>query len=180
VPKEHYDKIVATAPFQDCNLLILAFVHTVTKNDVNIAAFTNGRDDPKYPAKPGDLDIDRVKLVVSAARAKNPSIKILLSLGWGNNDAGLAAQTPGPFADSVRALVQDAKLDGFDIDYESTSVTAPKMLALAQALRQALNKVTPKRQMVMTITPAQTSGLDKSVLQAFDYVMPQTYDHGGN
>jgi hypothetical protein len=28
--------------------------------------------------------------------------------------------------------------------------------------------------MILTITPAQTSGLDKSVLQAFTYTMPQT------
>jgi hypothetical protein len=32
----------------------------------------------------------------------------------------------------------------------------------------------------MTITPAQTDGLDTSVLEAFTYAMPQTYDHGGN
>jgi GH18 family chitinase len=140
VPKEHYDHIVATAPFQDCNLLILAFVHTVQKNGIYIADFTNGRDDPNYPAKPGDMDIDRVKLVVKTARAKNPSLKILVSLGWGNNDAGLAAQTPGPFADSVCAIVQTLGLDGLDIDYESTDVTASQMLTLAQTLWLSLTK----------------------------------------
>lgn len=179
VPKEHYDHIVATAPFQDCNLLILAFVHTMQKNGIYIADFTNGRDDPNYPAKPGDMDIDRVKLVVKTARAKNPSLKILVSLGWGNNDAGLAAQTPGPFADSVRAIVQTLGLDGLDIDYESTDVTASQMLTLAQMIRLSLSKVTPKRDIVLTITPAQTDGLDTSVLKAFTYTMPQSYDHGG-
>ena len=33
--------------------------------------------------------------------------------------------------------------------------------------------------MIMTIAPATQDGLDASVLQAFTYTMPQTYDHGG-
>jgi hypothetical protein len=180
VPKQHYDKIVATAPFADCNLLILAFVHTVNKSGKYVAEFTNGRDNPKYPSTPGDTDIDRVKLVVNTARAKNPLLKILVSLGWGNNDAGLAAKTPLPFAESVAPIVQTCKLDGLDIDYESTDVQPAQMLALAQQLRTTLSKVTPKRQIVLTITPAQTEGLNASVLKAFDLTMPQTYDHGGN
>lgn len=179
VPKAHYEKIVATAPFDKCNLLVLAFVHAVQQNGVYVAQFTNWRDND-FPLDPNDTDTDRVKLIVKTARAKNPSIKIVISLGWGTNDAGNAASTPGPFADSVRAIVQTYGLDGFDIDYESTDVEASDMLVLAQQLQQSLGKVTPKRDMVMTITPAQTDGLDNSVLQAFTYTMPQTYDHGGN
>ena len=66
------------------------------------------------------------------ARKKNPSIKILISLGWGNgengNDAGKAARTPVEFADSVRTLVQAYHLDGIDIDFESTDVEPAAML----------------------------------------------------
>jgi GH18 family chitinase len=179
VPKAHYDQIVATAPFDKCNLLILAFVHAIEKNGVYVAQFTNWRDN-HFPLDPNDTDPDRVELIVKTARAKNPNIKILISLGWGANDAGNAAKTPDPFADSVRALVQNCKLDGFDIDFESMDVTAAAMLTLAQRIRAALQKVTPARPMVMTITPAQIDGLNKAVLQAFDFTMPQTYDHGGN
>ena len=180
VPRQHYEKIVATAPFADCNLLILAFVHTVSKGGAYVAQFTNGRDNPKYPSTPGDTDVDRVKLGGKMARAVNPSLKILVSLGWGNNDAGLAAKTPGPFADSVASIAQNCGLDGFDIDYESTDVQPQQMLSLAQHLRTSLSKVTPKREMILTITPAQTEGLNAGVLKAFTYTMPQTYDHGGN
>lgn len=80
----------------------------------------------------------------------------------------------------MASIVQTYGLDGFDIDYESTDVQPKDMLALTQQLTKSLSKVTPKREMILTITPAQTSGLDKSVLQAFTYTMPQTYHHGGN
>jgi hypothetical protein len=179
VSRQHYQEIVARAPFEDCNLLILGFVHAMKKGEVYVAQFTNWRDNPKYPPAPGDSDQDRLRLVVKAARAKNPSIKILISLGWGTNDAGNAATTPGPFAQSIASIVQTFGLDGIDIDYESTEVQPKNMLVLAQQLKQALSKVSPK-QMIMTITPAQMSGLDASVLQAFTYTMPQTYEHDGN
>jgi hypothetical protein len=175
VPKNHYAQIVKNAPFDQCNLLILAFVHAVKNNNgVYVAQFTNWRDN-NFPYDPNDSDIDRVKLVVKTARQKNPNIPILISLGWGTNDAGNAASTPGPFADSVRALVQTYDLNGIDIDFESTSVEPGAMLTLAQQLRASLNKALPPRPIVMTITPAQTDGLDANVLRAFDYTMPQSY-----
>jgi Glycosyl hydrolases family 18 len=172
VPKQHYEKIVAAAPFDQCNLLILAFVHTVQKNGVYVADFTNWRDN-NFPFDPNDTDIDRVKLVVKTARQKNPSLPIIISLGWGTNDAGNAAKTPGPFADSMRAIVQTFGLNGIDIDFESTSVKESDMLTLAQAIAAALKKAVPNP--IMTITPAQTGGLNGSVLKAFTYTQPQSY-----
>jgi len=178
--KDGFAKIVAAAPFDKCNLLILAFVRTVSHGADNVAVFTNWRDNDFFCA-PGDTDRERMKLVVDTARAKNKSIKILVSLGWGYNDVCMAALTPGPFADSVAAIVQDYGLDGFDIDYESVgSVMANDMVTLTQALKQSLARVTPKGEMILTITPAETGGLNKDVLEAFTYVMPQSYDHGGN
>ncbi len=182
---DHYNRIVSSAPFEDCNLLILAFVHTVLKtvNGKNIyVADFNGWRDNNYPHATPEQDRERARLVAKTARAKNPSIKILVSLGWGNRDAGLAAKTPADFADSVAELAKDLNLDGFDIDYEDSdpNLKAPQMLALTKALRESLSKITPKREVILTITPAYTGGLDKSVLEAFTYVMPQSYDHGGN
>jgi glycosyl hydrolase family 18 (putative chitinase) len=178
--KDDFARIVAAAPFDKCNLLILAFVRTVSHGADNVAVFTNWRDND-FLCEPGDTDRDRMKLVVDTARDKNKSIKILVSLGWGYNDVCMAALTPGPFADSVAAIVQDYGLDGFDIDYESVKfVTANDMMTLTQALAASLAKVTPKRDMILTITPAETGGLNKDVLQRFTYVMPQSYDHGGN
>jgi GH18 family chitinase len=189
VPKERYESIVASAPFDKCNLLILGFVPTFKRvrpskdgGTIYVAQLANGRVTPEgknYPVDPSDTDGDRVKLIVQTARKKNPSINILISLGWGANDAGKAALTPAAFADSVRTLVQAYELNGFDIDFESTDVEPAAMLALAREIRRSLNKIPSKRRMIMTITPAQTEGLNKNVLEQFTYVMPQTYDHGG-
>jgi hypothetical protein len=176
VDKQTFAQIVAAAPFDKCNLLILAFVHAVQQKGAYVAQFTNWRDN-KGKVVPGDTDVDRVKLIVQTARKKNPSLNILISLGWGTNDAGNAAKTPIPFADSVRAIVQTYGLNGIDIDFESTDVQPQDMLVLAQQLRISLNKATPKRKIVMTITPAQENGLNKAVLQAFDYTMPQSYNN---
>jgi GH18 family chitinase len=194
VSKEQYQRVVAAAPFDKCNLLILAFVRTFTFHrppkkggPIYVAQFANGRDPFSFPLDPNDTDGDRVKLVVETARKKNPSINILISLGWGANDAGKAALTPVAFADSVRALVQAYDLNGFDVDFESTTVKPAALLALTQEVRRSLNKIPSRRPMIMTITPARDDRgvlpkkvLTKNVLEQFSYIMPQTYDHGGN
>lgn len=174
VSKESFDKIVDSAPFDKTNLLLVAFVHTYKKDGKYVADYENARDKGAKP-NPGDYDADRIDYLVSKARAENPNIKIVISLGWGKNDVDNAALTPNDFADSVKALVERHKLDGFDIDYESESVSESDMLTLTNALRTALTA-----DKIMTITPAQTSGLNSKILDIFDLVMPQTYDHGGN
>jgi GH18 family chitinase len=102
--------------------------------------------DSDFQVDPSDTDEDRVRLIVKTARAANPSLRILISLGWGEetNDAGHAASTPEPFADSVCALVERYNLDGFDIDFESTTAEPAKMLQLAQRVRQGLDDFAPK------------------------------------
>src|SRR5258708_37994850 len=99
------------------------------------------------------MEQDRVMRVVKRARAMNSEIKILISLGWGKNDAGDAATTPTPFAESVASIVKTCDLDGFDIDYEDTDVEPKDMFKLARALNDALSKITPTRERIITITP---------------------------
>jgi hypothetical protein len=189
VSKERYQRIVAAAPFDKCNLLILAFVRTFEFNrpqdqggPIYVAQFPNVRDDERgglenFPLDPNDTDGDRVKLIVETARKKNPSINILITLGSGDEDLKKAAATPVAFADSVRALVQAYDLNGFDIDFESTTVEEQDMLTLAKEIRRSLNKIPSTRPMIMTIAPDQTGGLNQDVLEQFTYVMAQTYGH---
>jgi hypothetical protein len=184
--KEEYAKIVDTAPFDCCNLLILAFVWIHNSTGLYVPKFGTFRDNNFNGGKatPDDTDEDRVKLIVATARAKNPSIKILISLGWGNNDTVMASETPQAFAEGIQNIVQTYGLDGFDIDYESidpqNGFDAGKMITLAQWIRRQLDLVTPKRPMIMTITPADETALNADVLNQFTYTMPQSYGHGGN
>lgn len=183
VSKVTFRKTVDSAPFDKTNLLLIAFVHTYPeKSDGSkyVVGYEEARAVPSSPAD-ADTDADRIDYLVSTARAKNPSIKILVSLGWGKNrDVEYAVKSPTEFAASVKSLVARHKLDGFDIDYEFAPIYRPinidpkSVLVLAQALRAAL----PDK--VLTITPAEQMGLNAAVLRTFDLVMPQTYAHGGN
>jgi hypothetical protein len=67
VPKDHYKAIVDAAPFDRCNLLIIAFVHTVLKDGKYIAQFKNERDN-KFTCTSGDDDEHRVNIIVDRAR----------------------------------------------------------------------------------------------------------------
>lgn len=173
VSKDTFRSKVDKAPFDKTNLLLIAFLHTQKRGDDYVASYENARDGA--PSVTGDSDADRIDYLVSRARARNPSMKVLISLGWGQRDVELATKTPEAFAASVKALVDKHKLDGFDIDYEEAQVGAADMLRLAGALRAALGAGR-----IMTITPAQVNGLTPDVLNVFDLVMPQSYDHGGN
>jgi hypothetical protein len=77
VSKERYESIVASAPFDKCNLLILWFVPTFKRvrpsregGTIYVAQLANGRDPTNYPVDPSDTDGDRVKLIVQTARNK--------------------------------------------------------------------------------------------------------------
>jgi Glycosyl hydrolases family 18 len=186
--KQKYQNVVAAAPFEKCNLLILAFVATFTIDrssdeggPIHVVQVANGRDPGTFPINPHDTDGDRIKLIVETARKKNPSISILISLGYNNQDVGKAASAPVAFADSVRTLVQAYDLNGFDIDFENTDVKTSAMVRLAQEIRRSLNKIPSRRPVIMTITPANDGRkLNKNVLEQFTYIMPQTYFHGGD
>ena len=189
--KEVFDTIVRTAPFDQCNLLILAFVGVYHPEGFTdplwMPKFHDGRDNNFNggQAKGDDTDDYRVRLVVSTARAKNPNIKILVSLGFPNNDVVLASQSPKFFAEGLREIVQIYGFDGFDIDYESVddqngAFKADDLIRLMQTIRQELDTIIPKREMIMTITPADYTALNKEALEQFTYTMPQSYGHGGN
>lgn len=189
--KDHFQKIVDTAPFECCNLLILGFVTVHEQGDQQWGpVFPNSRDNcfNAGRATNDDTDEDRVRLVVRTARAKNPSIRILISLGW-YNEVVKASKDPVFFANGLRDLVQAYGLDGFDIDWEElypftqNSFGSSDFLKLMQCVKMELAKVVDNP--ILTVCPAtifkhEDALLNKSVMDCFTYVMPQSYDHGGN
>jgi hypothetical protein len=173
VGTQEFRDVLNAAPFDKTNLLLIAFVHTYERGAGYVVDYENAREGGK-PPQPGDDDAARIDRLVYTARKMNPAIKIIPSLGWGTGDIANAAKTPVPFVASVKQLVERHRLDGFDLDYESVYVDSSDLLNLVQKLRAALGEK------IMTLTPAQEAGLTAENMRIFDWVMPQTYDHGGN
>lgn len=186
---QHFQNIVAVAPFQLCNLLILAFVGITQRADgAWVPVLTNGRDNCFNGGRAKDSDTDdyRIKLVIETARAASPGIKILISFGY-CNEVAKAATSPEAFAKGLADIVQKYGLDGFDIDWEGRldveDFTSAKFATFMDYVTNALSKVVSRP--ILTICPAFLFGQndplrDQKVLSKFTYVMPQTYNHGGN
>jgi GH18 family chitinase len=140
----------------------------------------------------------RLQRLENVARAKNPRLKVLISLGWEKNDwtyiANDYTNKTALFVPSVVAFVRTNHLDGFDIDDESIgrssgTISQPAFDAVIAQLRSALDLAakTDKRTYFLVITPAGdntgnnlkgvigTTQLDKANARSFDWVNIQTY-----
>ena len=101
------------------------------------------------------------KWIVTAARARNPNIKILAQQVYGLT-AWLSLDTTqiDTYAASVASVVQKYGLDGYDVDYEWNSdgtagnqiPEAPIILAAIRRELDALSK-TESRPLYVTISP---------------------------
>jgi chitinase len=138
----------------------------------------------------------RLKRLEAIARAKNPRVKVLITLGWGHHDwtfiAKDYANRANLFVPSVIAFLRANDLDGFDIDDEGIGredtgvITQPAFDAVIARLRSALNQASKadKRTYALVITPAgdndEPGGIDGTQIDAanarsFDWVNIQTY-----
>jgi Glycosyl hydrolases family 18 len=147
-------------------------------------------------AATGDL-ANRFKWVIQTARAHNPKIKIIVSQWWGDG----SGRKGGPWGNALSALADDASVqkytasvydffnaylrtaggvDGYDIDYESNNVDEHTEAITRQIRAQLsrLSQATGGRPFYLTVSPADTRGLDKTVAGYLDFVNLQTYAGG--
>jgi GH18 family chitinase len=80
----------------------------------------------------------RIHEIVSLCREQNPDAEIFISSNFGgdlDSEYSAAAQDPQKFADSVLAYLKEYDLDGYDMDWESSSIDeyAPQLTALLSA-----------------------------------------------
>lgn len=172
-------------PFELWDITFIAFLHTYERDGLYVADYENARghdgDDQPIPPAPGDTDADRIQQLVRAARAVNPKMKFIISLGWGRDDFANGAKNPAQFASSVGDIVEANDLDGFDVDFERVDMEEDTFRTISQALRAELDareRAMGKR-LYLTITPAQLKGMDlAAVNDHYDYVQMQSYDNG--
>lgn len=134
-----------------------------------------------------------------ALRARNPQLRVLLSLGGWNwskyfSNAALTVGSRKRFVDSAVDIVTQHKLDGLDIDWEypghpgDGNVFRPEdgrnFTLLLQDLRERLDSLRDARRRQLTVaTGAFESYLQRTEPKAFeqyvDYVNLMTYDFSG-
>ena len=172
-------------PFNRVSAMFVAFAHTYAQK--NGALFTYEQGQPDEPA--------RLALLVRSARAKNPNIKILISLGWGKNDWTYInndyVNHANIFIPSVIQFIRTNHLDGLDIDDESIgdssgSIPQSHFDGVIANLRNALNYAALQdgKPYYLTITPAgnndEPGGIDDTQVsqlnaRSFDLINIQSY-----
>jgi chitinase len=146
-----------------------------------------------------NLSTDTVNLLkLGAARQRNPSLKILISIGgwaWSKNfsDAVLTDSSRSVFAHSAIVIVAAYGLDGIDIDWEypgqigDQNIFRPEdkenYTAMFKTLRQGLDSlagVTGKKYLVTTAVGAGANFISHTEMdkaqQYLDYVNVMSYD----
>ncbi|KTD16374.1 glycoside hydrolase family 18 protein [Legionella jordanis] len=177
-------------PFNRVSAIFIAFAHAYAQQ--NGAILTYERGQPEEPA--------RQSLLVKTARAANPNIKILISLGWNQDDWTAINKDyvnhANIFVPSVIQFIRANNLDGFDIDDESVggtsgSIPQANFDGVIANLRNALNYASLQdgRPYYLTITPAgnndEPGGIGDTQIDAvnaknFDLINVQTYFNGGD
>lgn len=176
---KQYIPPTSSMPFKRVSALFAAFAHAYPVPGGKGAQLLLERGQPDQS--------NRLEGLIAFARAANPGIKILISLGWGHNDWTYISDdhTSGThyFPESVKQLVRKYKLDGFDIDDESIggtsgTITQPDFDAVVRRLRNTLDEAgrIDKKPYYLTITPAGgVAHVSKENMDCFDLINAQCY-----
>lgn len=178
----------STMPFQRVSAIFIAFAHAYPLGNGAILTYETGQpDEPR-----------RLALLSQVARSTNPSIKLLISLGWGKNDWTYInndyVNHTNLFVPSVIDFIRRNNLDGIDIDDEEIggatgSIPQANFNGVITNLRNALNYASLQdgKPYYLTITPAgnnsQPGGIDNTQVDAqnasnFNLINIQTYYNG--
>lgn len=169
-------------PFDKINTLFIAFAHVHEVNGKIILDYENARNNKVV--LDGDSDHDRIMQIVHIAKAKNPKIKLLISLGWGQDDwhrisADIKKGKAMSFPQSIIDFIRINQLDGFDIDYEGVyGISDNDFTKVIQKIRNEFKIASnvDGKPYILSITPDNSyHPLTSESAQLFDLVNLQTY-----
>ena len=184
-PNSSYQSLITYGVYNYLNMVNICFANTVP---IPIPlgtppSYTIALQSATHPAPYTNQDY--MNMMIQDARAANPNIKILITLGYGGNEftqifSGDQSQWPAQaasYANNVVAYLQANNLDGLDIDWEpmfSSDTPTQQMSLVLTALRTAFN--TPSKTYLLTLSPSTSEHLDGSVVnQTCDFLNLQLY-----
>lgn len=148
-----------------------------TLDYLNIAWFGVDMTEPLQPtistSNPG------LQMIVSDARAQNPDIKLFATLAYTNDITKYLKEIINKpvlreaFSNNIALYLDNANMDGFDIDWESptTDLTKAECAALLHSLRKAFGQ-----KHFISISPASTAGLEANAINdTCDIINLQNY-----
>lgn len=184
-PNSSYQSLINHGVYGAVDMLAICFFQVVPQLEGGATLRIDRKDHPG-----GSTSEDYLRWVVSDARAGNPSIRLLATLGYGADQYAPLFQGPesgwaesaAAFARNALAFLQAHDLDGLDVDWEAsvdTSISRKQFAALFQALRFAFAQET-ERYYYLTLSPANQTwnmgAIDAPTVNAcFDFVNLQLY-----
>jgi hypothetical protein len=187
-PNSSYQSLITYGVYNYTDMVNLCFANTVPTCASTVPAgdgstYTIELQTATHPD--GYTNQDYMNWLIQDARNTNPGIKLLITLGYADNeftqifssDQSQWPQNAADYANNLVAYLQHYNLDGFDVDWEggfSYATTPEQFKILFTAVRAAFN--TQSKYYYLTLSPADVGTLDApTVNSAFDFVNLQLY-----
>ncbi len=184
-----FQTLIKNNVYQAVDILYLCFAETVPTSAATVPAGNGSSYTIRMGASPhpnGLTNQNYMDYVIRDARKNNPSIKIAMTLVWGDpnqisnifsNTKVTPQQNAANFAANLLAYLKKYNLDGFDIDWEpplsGTSENQITLLlnAIGTEFRQQTNK-----HYYLTLSPVTADNLDGgAVNKNVDFLNLQLY-----
>ncbi|HVZ38035.1 MAG TPA: glycosyl hydrolase family 18 protein [Candidatus Kapabacteria bacterium] len=187
-PGSSYQSLIAYGVYNYLDMVNICFANTVQTDFTTVpmgdgSTYTIDLQTASHPD--GYSNQQYMDWLIRDARAANPDVKILITLGYGRNEftqifSGPQSgwqQAATDFANNLVAYLEYYNLDGFDVDWEyplSSAGTLQQFQILFTAIRFAFSA--QSRYYYLTLSPADVGTLDgQTVSDAFDFVNLQLY-----
>jgi hypothetical protein len=187
-PGSCYQSLITYGVYQSIDMVSICWVNTVPTSPTTVpqgdgSTYTVELQTHTHPD--GSSNLQYMQWLIQDARQANPNIKILVMLGYGDNeitqifssDQSKWQQNATDYANNLVAYLQQYDLDGFDVDWESPLSDAgstQQFQLLFTAIRTAFKA--QNKYYYLTLSPAEVGTLDApTVNSAFDFVNLQLY-----
>lgn len=181
-PNSCFQSLIQYRVYNSISFLGISFFEVVPA--ANGSTIQIGTVKPPHPG--GLTNQDYLNYILRDARAVNPNIKFLATMGYSGSNTLLAvfsgAGTPQEqataFANNLVAYLKANGMNGMDVDWESdvTAMTQTQFQILFSAIRTAFDAQSEKFYLTMAPASGYYTYDIPTLNSAFDIISPQFYD----